>query len=220
VKIEDFKDKHKGEEMIVICNGNGLKNIPFAFLESRPNFAINFFTHWTPWLKIDYWAGTDARVFEMIEHETLKGIPKFLPAYIQLKEDEVPEENDEIVYYKFTDRIPGFVNVTRGHGLGLRYSTTAIACAHLAHYMGSPRVFVVGFDCTLGLLVYEHHGLSQMPHYYDRRDHPSEHATAWDRQFGFFNDWLDGRMEIINLSTPTMCETLPRADVFDFWRPE
>jgi len=226
MKIEDFKDKHKGEEMIVICNGDGLKNIPFAFLESRPNFAINHFPRWVPWLRVDYWTMTDHINQEMLRHESLVGVPKFLPEYIKLvkhfDQDVLSvKEKEEIVYYQFFDEIKGFVNVKRGHGLGLRYGTSAIACCHLAHYMGASVIYLVGFDCTLGLLEYEGKGLSKIPHFYDRRNHKGEIAVSWNKQMGYFADWAkDHRTYIYNLSIPTMCDTVPRIYYGDIWSPE
>lgn len=224
MNLEDFKDKHAGEEMIVICNGDGLKNIPFAFLESRPNFAINHFPRWVRWIKVNYWSMTDHQNQEMLIHESLNGVPKFLPKFVRLnkKIDESiwPEKvKDEIVFYQFYDDIPGFVNVKRGHGLGLRYGTTAIGCCHLAHYMGASKVYLVGFDCTLGLLEYEGKGLSKIPHFYDKRDHKGELASSWNKQMGFFADWAkEHGTEIVNLSIPTMCNTVPKDDYKKIWK--
>lgn len=226
MNIEDFKDKHAGEEMIIICNGNGLKNIPFAFLESRPNFAINWFPYWTPWIRVDYWTMTDDKNQDMLVHETLKGIPKFLPEWIklrkQLDQDAWSDEvKNEIIFYQFYDEIRGFVNVKRGHGLGLRYGTSAIACCHLAHYMGASTVYLVGFDCTLGLLEYEGEGLSKIPHFYDKRNHKGEEAVSWNNQMGSFADWAKEQgTEIINLSIPTMCDSVPWIDYRNIWRAE
>lgn len=224
----DFKDKHKGEEMIVICNGSGLKNIPFAFLESRPSFAINFFPYWVPWIKPTYWSVTDPRCFEVISHEALRGVPKFVPEYTLLfGEDENPEKaegydavKDEVVYYQYHEDIPRILNVKRGKGTGLRFGTTAIACAHHCWYMGASAVLLVGFDCTLGLVEYEGEGLSKIPHFYDARNHKGEYAESWDKDFGSYATWAsENGMEVVNLSVPTMSTTLIRSDLRGWWRP-
>lgn len=216
--LEDFKDKHKGEEVIVVCNGPGLKNIPFGFIESRTNFAMNFFSHWVPWIRVDYWLVLDPICFKaMVPAE---GSIKFLKAHHQHLFDEYPD--DDLVFYSMRDRIPGF---TYTEDWGTKYSTTAIAAAHLAKYMGASKVLLVGFDCTYGIGLYQNlpdfEGLSRIPHFYDPKNHFSGYSGMWDEHFRDFAAWAeeDG-MEVVNLSTPTQSKYLKRGEYQDYWSPE
>ena len=219
MKLEDFKDKHKGEEMIVVGNGPGLKNIPFAFLESRPTFVINFFSYWVPWLKPTYWLALDPLCFEGAKY--VNGTYKFIKAHNIETFKAIEEIEDEmLVYYSMPDQIPGFM-WTKNWGLG--YSTTAIAAAHLAHHMGASKALIVGFDCTHGTGIYEGKGLSRIPHFYYSRFHFTGYAEQWDDQFGHFTKWVleQGQgMEVINLSIPTKAKNLVRGDYRDYWQPE
>ncbi len=212
MKLKDFKDRHKGEEMIVVCNGPGLKNIPWAFLESRPYIAINYFTYWGKFMRPDYWIAVDPLCFENVDWTDC---PKFI------KQHHEPRFNDDqkkqIVFYRFDDQIPGLLTT---EDYGLSYSTSAIGAAHLCHYMGASKVLLVGFDCTHGNALIEHHGLSQIPHWYDPRVHFFDKAHSWDKDFGSFLEWVEPRgTEIINLSIPTFCVSLPLGDYRDYWEP-
>lgn len=218
MQLEDFKDKHKGEEVIVVCNGPGLKNIPFAFIESRPNFVINFFPYWAPWVRINYWLALDPICFKALEHakEAVKFIKSHQANVFKGYEDE------NLVFYEMRDQVPGFVWTEEW---GLKYSTTALAAAHLGVYMGASKVLLVGFDCTYGMGLYQNladfEGLSRIPHFYDKRKHFNGYSGMWDEHFRIFADWAEGQgTEIINLSVPTASKHLKREDYRDYWRPE
>lgn len=212
MKIEDFKDKHSGEEMIVVCNGPGLKNIPWAFIESRPYIALNYFTYWGQFMKPTYWMAADPLCFENTEWTDC---PKFIKAHHAERFNK--EQSETIVFFKFFEIIPGILNIK---DFGLSYSTSAIMAAHMCHYMGAKTCLLVGFDCTHGIARIEHHGLSQIPHWYDHRKHMHDMAHSWNKQFGAFYEWVKPRgMEIVNLSIQTYCNALPLGDYQDYWQP-
>jgi hypothetical protein len=217
-QFEEFKDIHKGEEVIVAGNGPGLKNIPFAFLESRPLFVMNFFNAWVPFLKPDYWLVLDPLCFNGANYT--EDTVKFVKAHHQ---DEFVEYTDpNLVFYKMMDRIPGF---DWNDKWGLKYSTTAIAAAHIALHMGARKVLLVAFDCTYGLGEYENlgpefKGLSRIPHFYDPRKHFTGRAEQWDEHFGAFSKWAAERdTEVINLSIPTRSRYLKQGNYQDYWSP-
>lgn len=218
MKLEDFKDKHKGEEVIIVCNGDGLKNIPFAFIESRTNFVMNFFCHWVPWLKVDYWLVLDPICFKGIQ--SADGATKFIKAHHQKHFTDCEDEN--IVFYLMRDRIPGF---RYSDEWGLKYSTTAIAASHLAVHMGASKILLVGFDCTYGMGLYQNlpdfEGLSRIPHFYDRRKHFYGYSGMWDDHFRDFAKWAEEQgTEVVNLSIPTKSKHLKRGNYQDYWQPE
>lgn len=225
-ELEEFKGKHEGEEIIVVCNGPGLKNIPFAFLESRTNFTINFFAYWVPFIKPDYWIVLDPLCYGAAEY--VNGTVKFI------KEHAAPEfkggcierfgefDDKDTVFYQMRDRIPGFVFT---EDWGLKYSTSAIAAAHLAQYMGASKVLLVGFDCTYGIGLYSDidnfKGLSRIPHFYDHRHHFSGYSGMWDEHFRDFAEWSKEQgTEVLNLSIPTKSKYLERGDYREYWQPE
>jgi hypothetical protein len=225
-QLEDFKDIHKDEEIIVVCNGPGLKNIPFAFLESRTNFVINFFSGWVPFIRPDYWVVLDPLCFRGAKY--VNGTVKFIKGH-QAQEFEgecikqgIEFDEENVCFYQMRDRIPNFVFTEEW---GVKYSTSAIAASHLAKYMGASKVLLVGFDCTYGMGLYSDinnfEGVSRIPHFYDPRHHFTGYSEMWDVHFKDFSDWaITEGMEVVNLSIPTKSKLLPRADYRDFWTPE
>lgn len=225
-QLEEFKDLHKGEEIIVVCNGPGLKNIPFAFLESRTNFVINFFAGWVPFIQPDYWVVLDPLCFKGAKY--VNGTVKFVKTH-QAEDFETicieqfgEFDKENTCFYQLMDRIPNFVFTDKG---GVKYSTSAIAASHLAVEMGVSKVLLVGFDCTYGIGLYQDindfMGVSRIPHFYDPRHHFTGYSEMWDEHFKDFADWAETQgTEVINLSIPTKSKLLNRADYRDFWKPE
>lgn len=219
MELADFKDRHLDEEVIIVGNGPGLKNIPFAFIESRPCFVMNFFSAWVPFLKPDYWLVLDPLCFNGAEYteDTIKFVKE------HHKPNFMDYADDKTVFYQMRDKISGFPWT---NDWGLKYSSTAHAALHLAQYMGSPKALLVGVDCTYGMGMYEDlgenfKGISRIPHFYDPRYHFSGYADQWDEDFGKFVAWATPKgMEVVNLSIPTMSKRLPRGDYRDYWEPE
>jgi hypothetical protein len=218
-ELEEFRGRHEGEEVIVVGNGTGLKNIPFAFLESRPIFVMNYFSYWVRFIKPDYWLALDPLCFKGAEY--VEDSIKFIKAHHANR--FVGYEDNNLVLYKMMDKIPGF---QWNKHWGLRYSTSAIAAAHLGIEMGAKRVLFVGIDCTHGIGGYQDiedfKGVSRIPHFYDGRFHFIGYADQWDEHFGIFAKWAaeEHGAELVNLSVPTKCTTLERGDYRDYWEPE
>lgn len=216
-QFEEFKDIHKGEEMIVVGNGPGLKNIPFAFLESRPNFVLNFFSAWVPFIKPTYWLALDPLCFKGAEY--VDKTIKFIKAHHANRFTEHKDNN--LVLFKMMDKIPNF---QWNKHWGLRYSTSAIAASHIAVEMGVSKILLVGIDCTHGMGIYQDldnfKGISRIPHFYDPRFHFTGHAELWDEHFGIFAEWARERgVEVVNLSIPTKCTSLQWGDYREYWSP-
>lgn len=224
--LDEFKDKHSGEEMIIVCNGPGLKNIPFAFLESRPTFMLNFFSTWVPFIQPTYWLVLDPLCYKAAEH--VNGAVKFVKAHASrefkggcLKEFGEFDE-DGTCFYSMMDKVPGFTFTKKW---GLQYSTSAIAAAHLAQHMGASKSLLVGFDCSYGMGLYSDidnfKGLSRIPHFYDPRKHFDGYSGMWDEHFRDFAIWSEEQgTEVVNLSIPTKSKFLKRERYQDYWEPE
>jgi hypothetical protein len=224
--LDEFKDKHKGEEMIVVCNGPGLKNIPFAFIESRPHFVLNFFAAWVPFLRPTYWVVLDPLCFRAAEY--VNGTVKFVKGHQEeaflheMSIQGMDPDQDQVVFYQMRDKIPNFVWTEEW---GVKYSTSAIAASHLAVHMGASKVLLVGFNCTYGMGLYEDldnfKGISRIPHFYDPRNHFSGYSEMWDIHFAHFRDWAEEQgTEVVNLSIPTESQYLKRESYLDYWQPE
>jgi hypothetical protein len=219
-ELQEFEGIHEGQEVIVAGNGVGLKNIPFAFLESRPLFVMNYFNCWVPFVKPDYWLVLDPLCFEGAEFvlETIKFVK-------QHHRQTFAAHETNTCFYRMMDKIEGF-NFSPQEGL--QYSTTAIAAAHIAiGVMKAKRVLLVGFDCTYGMSLYEDlgpgfRGISRIPHFYDPRKHFTGYADQWDEQFGAFAAWAadEHQAEIVNLSIPTKSVYLTPGDYREYWQPE
>ncbi len=212
-----FVDKEKGEEIIVIGNGPGLKNIPPAFLMSRVNIGINYIREYYPFIKLDHWL--------TIDKECLPAIPYAVPAFVPFRfmslvtssaENKIPNVIPMILW-KEIEGIPW----SPSYGSG--YTTSLAAAVHLAVFvLGAPRVFVVGFDCTFPLTPLREHvdGKSNLPHFYHDEGAKVIKMHQWDNEMGYLRTAVeDHGAEIINLSVPTESETLFQDDYRIYWRP-
>jgi hypothetical protein len=169
-------------------------------------------------VKFTYWLALDPICFKAMQKAD--GAVKFIKAHQEKVFKDY--DDDDIVFYTMQDQVPGFIWTAEW---GLKYSTTAIAAAHLGKYMGAKTVFLVGFDCTYGMGLYQNlpdfEGLSRIPHWYDKRDHFSGYSGMWDEHFKAFAEWAESEgTEIVNLSVPTASKHLKRGDYRDYWRAD
>lgn len=207
----DFKNKHKGETIICIGNGPGLKNIPPAFLEAYTNIGVNYILHYLPFLKLDYWLTIDKECIGA----TPKDVTNFIPMrYMNIVlEDSIP-----MILWEEIRGIPF------SSSYGVSYSTSLAAAIHLAVFLfGAGRVLVVGFDCTFptGPLIPHIDGKSNLPHFYDSEDKKAIKMLQWDQEMLRLKSAVeDHRAEIINCSIPTRADSLEQGDYRDYWRPE
>jgi len=198
-----FRDKHRGEEIIVIGNGPGLKNIPLAFLESRTNIVLNFFPLWMPFVHVNYWMACDPEVMDILERLP-KALPKFAPKYL---ENKLRQDN----------RLDG-INIFDFDKPFHTFTTSIVPACRLAAYMGASTVLVVGFDCTWATPKdVDDMGRSKIPHFY--HDNVGMAHQAWCEQMQVFSDWawVNG-IQLWNLSIPTKCGSLPTLHYSQFWK--
>ena len=214
----------EGEIVVVVGNGSSLLNVPRDWVESYPTFGVNFVYWWASfnhrripleheWWGFcpDYWCCLDAQTIEAIE--TLpRNVVKFMPPRRRADCKDFKVNEDEIVFGFVPDLIKG---LSYGNE-GTIYSTTLLYAGHLADYLGAPTILLVGFDCTepINGLVRDQRGLTGAPHFYDPEpEQPFKRMEIWDRQFGAFAKYLEGRgKRVINLSKPTMATRVPVGD--------
>lgn len=231
--VDELRGKHAGEDFIAIGCGSSLLNVPPAFLMSKRNIGVNFVPMWYPFLPLDYWLTLDANCMSNVklidEHRENLGrdtIVFLRPKHI---DGDRPDEYVERKHWSGRDHVTRFV-LDEVNGLswqkdgdGVGYNTSLAAAAHAAIWMGAGRVFVVGFDCTIGDKGHEHIdkkiGLTTAPHFYDAGN-GGAYRKVYDVQMGLMTDHARRNgAEIINLSKPTMARHVPKGNVEDYWTP-
>jgi hypothetical protein len=221
VGMEAFRNKHKGEEMIILASGPSLMDVAPGFLVSRVNIAVNFFTWWMPFIKPDYWIGLDPIPMENLRSWQLKDTPKFVPT--RLKEDVARKKlpMDGVVWFGIDEEHEG-MGYDEEQGT-MKYSTSSAGALHLAIWMGAKRVFVVGFDCTVGKRgtgAVVGPGMTHVPHFFDRdKDH--RYKSEWDKKMGIIARHGEANgVEVLNCSRPTAAKSLKIADWRDYYERE
>ncbi len=246
VKYEDFKDRHAGEDMIIVGNGEGLVNIPVEFLNSLPSIGLNYGTWyietladgspsplkgWVP----TYWHALDTHCFLAIDH-----LPKTTYAFVSEKDEKDPEYQKRVglenfISFRCFDQVEGIGNTS---GLGPSYSSSMLTAIHIADHMGVRRFLIVGMDGTFAKEGTtrvgdwkDNPGVNRIPHWYNGDlvkydpDDPGEIFLhpAYEEQSGICLEYMQqfGK-EIINLSMPTLITTLPAGNYEKFYgkRPQ
>jgi hypothetical protein len=195
-----FRDKHQGEEIIVVGNGPGLKNIPLAFIESRTNIVLNFFPIWLPFVHADYWMCVDEEILFLINE--VGPAEKFVPKYVENKLDETQVKKVHIFEFDKPFR---------------SYTSSIIPACRLAAYMGASAIYVVGFDCTYAIPKgVDDLGRSTIPHFY--HDNIGQAHQAWADEMTVMSQWAwANEIGFWNCSIPTKCDTVPMAHYSVFW---
>lgn len=210
MNFEDFKDIHKGEEIICIGNGPSLENVSISFLKSRPSFGLNYIVHYNEFLDgfvPTYWVALDGGTMEEIA--SLPKIPKFVPTR---------QKGTLQAKGLFDETVIPFDLGNMEHPGGMGYGTTLLAATHIASvHMGASTVYLVGFDCAKAMHSRRPQvkGKTGCPHFYDPELEP-KYMGGWCNMFGILDKWLRKRgQKIVNLSHPTMCKSLEQDY---FWR--
>lgn len=212
--FDDFKDAHKGEEVICIGNGPSLDGIPISFLRSRPSFGLNYLPAYSNLLDgfmPTYWLALDRVPLEVIPSLSQQ-IPKFVP-HRQRKTIEA-----EGITAKYANII-GFNMSDMKHPGGMGYGTSLLAAAHIAGvHMGASTILLVGFDCAKAKKSKKPHdtGKTGCPHFYDA-DHEPKEMNGWCNMFSILDKYLNKTGQgIINLSNPTFCKSLTQRSVLQY----
>jgi hypothetical protein len=197
--------------MLVIANGSSLLDVPISFLRKYPTIGMNHIAWYKPILEgflPTYWVALDKVPLENLPY--LSGVTKFIPQYFE----EDLGETEEVVYFKFVERVAG---MPYSHEKFVDYGTTTLAAVHLAWYMGAPNILLVGFNCTRAKNPTRKpaiEGINGAPHFYDPHQEELFHPV-WDKQAKAMRIYCENNgSRLINLSNPTQCTTLPEED----WR--
>lgn len=209
--IDQLKDKHLGEEFLLLGTGISLDNVSREFLCSRYSIGVNYIT----WYKRDfhptYWVALDPA-----PHQTIPFLKMSTVVFVPQKNlRRLPEyvPKGRVIVYQLDEDVGEL-----GHRDGTGYSTSLLGAAHLAHYMGATTFLIAGFDCSRGRASppRKEPGKTGAPYFYDPDIEPML-QSSWDSQFGKFSDYMTtlGK-RVVNLSDPTLCSTLERGDYRDW----
>jgi hypothetical protein len=241
VKYEDFKDRHAGEDMIIVGNGLSLLNIPVDFLNSLSSIGLNYGPWYTEtladgspsplkgWVPT-YWHALDPPCFLAIDR-----LLETTYAFVSEKDETDPEYLKRVglenfIPFRCYDQVEGIGNTD---GLGPTYSTSLLTAIHIGKHMGVRRFLTVGFDGTFAKQGTtrvgdwkDNPGLNRIPHWYNGEavkynpDDPDEiyKHEAYDEQAGECLEYMQQfEKEIINLSMPTLITTLPAGNYEKFY---
>jgi hypothetical protein len=190
--LKSLAGLHEGQEIIVVGNGPSLNNVGAIFLNSRPTIALN----WLPYHRKDfaptYWTCQDdicQRASLYLPDSTIRLMPQWL-----------------VEWKKFpAERILAIQ----------RWTTSILFGSELALRMKASKILWVGFDCSYRDAPYQNRGQghTSQPHFYGLRMDAIKHEK-WNVEAGEFHR-LAGELgvEVLNLSDPTFCDTVPRAHV-------
>jgi len=214
MEFADFKDAHKGGEVICIGNGPSLDNVSIDFLKSRPSFGLNYMPTYNSFLDgflPTYWIALD-----QIPTEVISSLPPEMPKFVPFRKISYLEANGIIPQYP---NVVGFKMGDMRHPGGMGYGTTLLAAAHIAGaHMQARRIFLVGFDCAKAAKSKKPYvaGKTGCPHFYDP-EHEAKAMGGWCNMFGIYDKWLRKQgQEIINLSYPTFCKSLDQGFFLDY----
>lgn len=202
-------------------NGPSLDNVSLDFLRSRPSFGLNYMPTYNDLLDgfmPTYWLALDQHPTEIIPSLPYD-LPKFIP---RRKQDNFEKDNDEkrrrgkdILY----PNLVGFKMGDMKQPAAMGYGSSLIAAAHVAGaHMKAKRIFLVGFDCEKAMQSKKPYKMGKVgcPHFYDP-DHAGKHMKGWCNQMGIYAKWLQKRgQDMINLSHPTTCKSVPQGYFWDY----
>jgi len=225
MNFADFKDIHKDDDVICIGNGPSLNNISIAFLESRPSFGLNYMPTYNDFLDgfmPTYWLVLDQKPTEIIPSLPYD-MPKFMPSR---KQETFEHENEKARRQNKAEPYPnlvGFKMSDMQQPAAMGYGSSLIAAAHVAGaHMQAKRIFLVGFDCEKAMQGKRPYIMGKVgcPHFYDP-EHKGKPMKGWCNQMGIYAKWLNKTgQEMINLSHPTTCKSVPQGYFWDYLEVE
>lgn len=207
MKLQDFRDIHAGENVLVVASGPSLLDIPVDLLRSMPSIGINFGPYYSEFLDgfiPTYWMCLDMNpttLLGKLPREVVRFVPQRLEKRIRSK--GLTQHN--LVFFQIN-------SMPRPDGFG--YSTTTAAATQLMLYMGAKNVLVAGFDCTKGHKsnALPEPGKTGTPHFYDP-DHGRQYHPGWDKNVGQISAWAtEMGQHVWNISPFTMARLVPKSD--------
>jgi len=206
-------------------NGPSLDNVSLDFLKSRPSFGLNYMPIYNDLLDgflPTYWLALDQHPTEVIQ-SLPRDLPKFIPERkvktFEQANDQARRKDEEEPY----PSLVGFKMRDMKQPAAMGYGSSLIAAAHVAGaHMEAKRIFLVGFNCEKAMRGKKPYVMGKVgcPHFYDP-DHEGKPMKGWCNQMGIYAKWLEKRgQEMINLSHPTTCTSVPQGFFWDYLEVE
>jgi len=143
-RLERFKDCHKGEQMVLICNGPSLNNTDFSHIRRQHTMGMNKIFLGLKIYKFHprYYVAVNAKVIEQSEAQIKKlNCIQFIPP--QPTSSSLKES--ALTYWVKTDLHPKGFSTDITSGIHQGWTVTHVAL-QLAYFMGFQRVLIVGMD--------------------------------------------------------------------------
>ena len=212
MKLQDFRNIHKGETILCIGTGASLLNIPVDFLNSMSSIGINYLPYYSELIggfMPTYWIALDSTPPKVMLSRLPPEMPRFIPNRM---EKRLLADNQDLTNAVLFE----IAAMPRPDRAG--YSTTMAAAIQLALYMGASDVLVAGFDCTRGHKsgALPEPGKTGTPHFYDP-DQGRQYMPGWDKNIQQFAEWAEdmGR-NVWNISKPTQAKLVPQSDYWEW----
>jgi hypothetical protein len=143
-EIQKFRDKHKGETCVIICNGPSIRATDMARISNYPTFCMNrsylAFEEWgfTP----TYFVATARHVLEQFSEDIGKLL---MPKFISYDQIHLYREFDNVFFIRLPPRLNDYFS-TDIHKSVSSGGTVTYATLQLAFFMGFKKVIIVGMD--------------------------------------------------------------------------
>ena len=143
-KLEQFKNRHQGEDCFIIGNGPSLNKMDLTLLNDYHTFGLNKIYLIFNRMPVDlsYHVAVNPLVIKQSKEEIKKiNCDSFL-SYLPAIENHLKSDN---IYYLGDSKPSKFFYKNIMQGIHQGYTVTYVAM-QLAYYMGFKRVFLVGVD--------------------------------------------------------------------------
>jgi len=148
VRLQMFRDIHKGKDCFLIGNGPSLNKMDLSLLNDYYTFGLNkiFLLFERTDLNIDYHVCVNKYVIEQCSKEFLE---MECPSFISYRNRCGLLEGSEKVFFigDIHLKLKFFEDITRGISQG---STVTYAAMQIAFFMGFSRIFLIGVDHNFG----------------------------------------------------------------------
>lgn len=143
-RLQRFKNRHKGEEMVLICNGPSLNRTNFNLIRKRHIMGLNKIFLGFNKFKIypKYYVAVNQKVIEQSKEQIEKlNCIKFMPP----QEDRSILNESALSYWIKADLPPMGFSTDLALGVHQGWTVTHVGL-QIAYYMGFDRVVIVGMD--------------------------------------------------------------------------
>ena len=138
-ELKKLKNKHFGEDIILVANGPGLNKIDFKIFDNKIVFGMNRI-YLSEKIKPDYLCCINDLVTEQFKKDFNE---LNIPTFFKYRHHASIKKNNNYFFEKGFSNIPFSCDLSNGLNPA---ATVTYACLQIIFYMGFKRVFIVGLD--------------------------------------------------------------------------